>query len=444
MFLLYIGFRYRSKDLSFKYKDEAPIKPWMIIATIFISSIGTGTTVGLMQKVFETNMAYVYGILIAVLFDIILGLKLIPKLVKYHKDISVGDLFKHSYGIFGKRMAGISSIIISIGYIAVQISVSGYVFEYLLNVSKLYGILLSYGVITIYASFGGFKAIMYTNFVQFFGIIIGIPLITVSLLKNHPVDLSVYKYKYVIDKDIMFHSLAIALNFSVSMLTPNFIQRTLISNNPKILKSALLKKSVIYAFYVVLIGINGLLFFIQYHELGFANLRHEEISNQFQDLFIGIKGLIAVGLLAAATSTADSDLNIISISLYKDLYQTYIKKQNAYDLIIIKLTTVLISLLSIFIALKFENILDIIMFSSAFWAPITFVPLVASLYGRTITINQLKINSLFTIIFCISWQYFFPNTYFKPMFSGVIFNLILFICFYRSNLNNKAPVHKIE
>ena len=126
------------------------------------------------------------------------------------------------------------------------------------------------------------------------------------------------------------------------------------------------------------------------------------------------------------------------------MYQTYVKKQNKYDLIIIKFITVLISLLSIFIALKFENILDIIMFSSAFWAPITFVPLVYSLYERTITINQLKINTLLTVIFCISWQYFLPNTYFKPMFSGVIFNLILFIWFYRLNLKNKLLVHNIE
>lgn len=434
VFLFYIGLRYYSSELSFKYTENntGKYKQLIIIATIFISSVGSGTTIGLMQKVFYQDMSYVYGILLAIIFDVYIGLKLIPKLVKHYGSLSAGDILGKHYGSFGQKISGFTSIIISIGYIAVQISVSGYIFEYILKINQLYGIILSYGIITTYASLGGFKAILYTNFVQFFGIILGIPLITYLLANNHQSNIDIYSYKYLPSAKILFSTIAVALNFSVSMLTPNFIQRTVISKDASILKKALMKKSLIYGLYVILIGINGLLFFAQYYDLNFENLPIDQISDQFKNIIPGVKGLIAVGLLAAATSTADSDLNIIAISLYHDL-----SLQKKISLRGIKFFTTILGTLSIVIALNFDNIIDIIMFSASFWAPLTFIPLVMTLHDQAISIKSFKINTILTILFCLTWQYFLPDNSIKPMFSGVVFNYILFAISHKIKTNHE-------
>ncbi|MFO1129903.1 MAG: sodium:solute symporter family protein [Rickettsiales bacterium] len=432
-FLLFIvGILNNSDRFSFKYtkKNITEYTGIILIGTIFTSSVGGGTTIGLMQNIFNYDLSYVYGILFAVPFDIIIGLILLPKITQYFGKISVGDILYAHYGKYGSIVSGFCAIIISVGYIAAQISVSSYIFEYLLGINKFYGIILSYTIIITYASFGGLKAILYTNLMQFFGIIIGVPLIGIILFKTNDLNIIQYNEKYNIieHSNLFWGSIYIMINFSFALLTPNFIQRGLLMESPKLLQKALITKSIIYAIFIIIIAFNGLLLYAKYHSLNLTGYSIEEFNLLFENFFIGAKGIIAVGLLASATSTADSDLNIISISLYNDIYKKLTDAKHEYERILFKIITALIGFCSILIALAYKNIIEIIMFGASFWGPIIFVPLCGVFYNIKINKKQFLFLSCITLIFCILWD-IFSKSQIKAMFIGILFNFIIFNIF---------------
>lgn len=445
--LLFIGIINNSSKFSFKYttKNITKYTSLILIGTIFTSSVGGGTTIGLMQNIFLYDMSYVYGILLAVPFDIVLGIILLPKITQHFGKISTGDILASHYGKYGSIISGICATVISVGYIAAQVSVSSYIFEFLLGINKFYGIILSYSIVIIYTSIGGLKSVLYTNLVQFFGIILGIPLILAILLKGIDFDLMQYSYKYSFtrNENLLSSSIYIAINFSLALLTPNFIQRGLLTSDHKILQKALIIKSIIYMIFILIIGVNGFLVYAQYNHLNLSSDSLNSLNQLLENLFTGAKGLIAIGLLSSATSTADSDLNIISISLYNDIYKKIFDKRREYEQVFFKVLTAIIGFFSIIIALRYQNIIEIIMFSASFWAPIIFVPLIGVFYNIFITKKQFIILSGLSLIFCILWDLYYANN-FKAMFAGVIFNFIVFSLFFLFNFIKLRQINKTK
>lgn len=445
LILLYIGIKNRSNSLSFKYINLTKYTTLILTATIFTSSIGGGSIVGLMQKVFNEDMSYIYGILMTIPIDLILGFVILKKLSFYHDAHGLGDILYKDYGDLGRLLAATATILISLGYIAAQILVSANVFKYLLNINIYYGIIISYSIIIIYTSIGGLKSVLYTNAFQFFGIILGIPIFSFILIKNTNLTHADFtnhnlKYSIFLNPVLFYKSILVMINFSVSLITPSFIQRGLLVRDFSLSKKALSYKSAIYMFFISIIGISSLFVFTQYFNMSSQGLSDAEIIDLiFKNFPQGTKALIAIGILAAATSTTDSDLNLISISLYDDIYKTINKKDIKDRTNIFKFITMIIGIASIVLAFKLKTIIDIIMFASNFWSPLIFVPFLFSLYNIHIKKFQLGLLSIITIMFCMFWDY--NDFMIRAMFSGCVFNLIGFLMCYAYNKKIPVPIH---
>jgi len=149
--LLIIGILQRSNQGGFKgfsrIGDKVQKNKLILVATIFVSSIGGGTTFGIAEKAFAENIAYSYGLFFAIPIDILIAIYIIPRLIKHYGAESVGDIMSIYYGKPGRYISGLSAIFVSIGLVAAQISVSGRIFEYILQVDYIWGVILSYGII---------------------------------------------------------------------------------------------------------------------------------------------------------------------------------------------------------------------------------------------------------------------------------------------------------
>lgn len=436
--LLLIGIYTRSRKSGFKAfalikgKDYTHSK-LILVATIFASTIGGGTTFGISEKAFATNVAHSYALLLAIPIDILIAKYIIPKLIKHHGAESIGDIMFEYYGNIGRTIGGFAALLVSVGLVAAQISVSARIFEYILQIDYIQGIIISYSVIIIYTTIGGFRSVLFTNQIQFFAMLIAIPVISIFGLYQIGVSEFIQKIppeKFVIlgNNDLIQGTISAFLGFAVMNMFPTFIQRSLIDKDSSQTTKAIYLKSLLYAIFLVFVTINGLVAFVLYPEIK-PSLALPYLIDHI--IPVGIQGIVIVGLLAAVMSTADSDLNVTSITLVKDFFKPIFGLSNQSRMLAIaRITNILVGSLAILIALWFNSIVDLVIFISGFWGPIILVPLIFGLYDITIPKSAMVFTSFSGISAFLLWEYFMSTTYgLKSVFIGTAVSFIVFIVF---------------
>ncbi|WP_375326799.1 sodium:solute symporter [Candidatus Tisiphia endosymbiont of Nemotelus uliginosus] len=413
--LLIVGIYNKSKLTSFtnyaNIRNNISNNKLFLIATIFASSVGGATTFGLSEKAFSGDISYTYGLILAIPVDILIAIYLVPQIIKHYGAQSIGDIMAIHYGRLGRFIAGLTTIIVSIGFVGAQISVSGYIFQYLLHINYIEGVILSYGIVIIYTTLGGIQSIIFTNLIQFFAMIIAIPIIAIcglqeigflNFFQQIPPQKVYLFHNHSFDNALLLNTITAMLGFYVMNLYPHFIQRTLMNKNSKETSKAIYIKSAIYAVFLVFVTINGLiayyLFPNQTSTLALPYLIGQVVP-------AGLQGIVIIGLLAAVMSTADSDLNITTIALIKDLLNPLLKIQDQGRLLIIaRITNVLIGSIAIIISLKFNNVIDLVVFITGFWGPIILIPLIFSLFGITISTFMMVISGSIGSITFLMWE----------------------------------------
>ncbi len=437
--LLFIGIFQRSRQDGFKNFSRATgskiqKSKLILVATIFASTIGGGTTFGIAEKTFADNISYSYGLFLVIPIDLAIAYYIIPRIIKHYGAESVGDIMDVYYGSVGRYIAGLSSILVSVGLVAAQISVSGRIFEYILQINYIYGVILSYGIVVAYTTIGGFRSVLFTNQLQFFAILFAIPVI--SIFGIYQLGISNFieaipheKVSLFNNADLLTATISAALGFAVMNMFPTFIQRALINKNNVSTSKAIYIKSIIYAFFLVFITINGLLAFAIFPDAK-ASLALPQLIEHI--IPVGIQGFVVVGLLAAVMSTADSDLNITSITLVKDFLKPIFNiSQQSRMLFLARIINVLIGSLAIIIALCFDRVADLVIFIAGFWGPVILTPLIFALFNVVISKRAFAISCLTGAIGFIGWETIFSTTTnFKGVFVGTAINLACFMLFY--------------
>lgn len=430
--LLFVGLYTRSKALDIKSygKIDTSIQSSVLflLTAIFTNSVGGGTVIGLSEKTVSGNLAYVYAMMLTILVDIAIAIFLLPRIAKHYGVVSIGEIVKKHYGQFGRIMSGISASLVSFGYIAVQISASSKIFQYLLHVNYAEGVVLSYLIVITYTAIGGLRSIIFTDFVQFIAIMLCIPTITfVGLYKLginefiHALPAAKYSLPLLWQEVLMLF-----LSFSFMGLYPGFIQRGFMTKDYKYTQKAIFIKVLVYFIFLIFIAVNGLLAYIYEHD-GASSLALLNLIDHIMPT--GLKGIAIVGLIAAVTSTADSELNVASLNITNDVIQPIFKvKNNKIVLLFTQLAAFAVGILAIYLALQFDNVIDLLLFIAGFWLPVMLIPFIACLYNITVS----KIGLVFCAIAGITtfsyWQkYCVEACMIKSAFVGLVANLICFI-----------------
>lgn len=436
--LLVIGILKRNKGFNFtalsKIRDKAKNNKFILVATIFASSIGGGTTFGISEKAFSDTLVNTYALLLALPIDILIALYIVPRLARHYGAESIGDIMSYHYGKYGRYLGGISAILVSIGLLSAQVSVSGRIFEYILNIDYLYGVIISYGIVLVYTTIGGLQSVLFTNVLQFLAMIFAIPVISIygiyqigffEFINAIPKE----KIYFSTNSELLPMSIATAFAFALINLLPTFIQRTTLNKNSNITSSAVLIKTAIYAVFLIFVTLNGLIAYVQYPEVK-ATIALPYLIDHL--IPTGLQGLVVVGLLAAVMSTADSDLNVLSITLVNDIIKPNLSKISEHTMLIIaRIINVVMGSLSIIFALSFSRVVDLVIFVVGFWSPLILVPLVLGLFDIKISAKGLITSSFLGAISFLGWHLFFENMfYLRAILVGTTVNLVTFLLFY--------------
>jgi Na+/proline symporter len=290
---------------------------------------------------------------------------------------------------------------------------------------------VSYLVIIAYTAIGGLRSIIINNFLQFFAMILGVLLFSFSALQNvSPSEVitfaSASKYD-LSDTELFYDTIYLILTFSIVICKPTFVQRAVLNKDGRFVKDAVIIKVIVYIFFIAAISFNALIIEYLFPNFETSMALLESIKKVVP---AGISGLVIIGFLSAAMSTADSDLNVASLSVSRDIIMPFFEIKNSKYLVIIsQVTTVLIGVLSIVVSLKFDGIVDIVLSVAVLWSPWLLVPFIALLYGIKVSKSGLVISSLCGIITSLFWDY---NTSIKlgGVFVGTMVNLIFFLISY--------------
>ncbi|RZI45977.1 sodium:solute symporter family protein [Rickettsiales endosymbiont of Peranema trichophorum] len=355
----------------------------VLVCTIFATYLSSTSTIGTVEKVYSLGMLFAIGRVAGVLVWLLMA-KIFTNVEQFQGCLTISDVMYELYGSAGRWIVAVASIFLSVGIIAAQALAMGHMFTYFLGIGKLASIVIGVAVLTIYSAFGGIRAVALTDVVQFVVFYVAIP--SACLFALHDVGGLGGLYQKLPESHVTLNlegeRLWFFLSLSIFLLPFNggsFIQRFLMSNNTKQLTRAM--KIIMFLHLPLLLMICLIGFIVQAQSPG---LDPRFIFMTFVDKYLctGLKGLMIAGMIAVMMSTADSWLNTVSVVCAHDIAKRWIPSlTDRQELLIARLSTMLIGGMSIVLAFHAVGIVELSWFVRNFWNPLTFVQITAGFLG---------------------------------------------------------------
>lgn len=406
---------------------------WVIFATLSASFIGGGFSMGNAEKVFR------FGILnIVVLWGFSLQQFLVarfvaPRMERYSHAISVGDIMACHYGKIGQVFTGIFTFIFCAGILGAQVGATGNIFNILLGIHKSWGMFIGIGIVIIYNTVGGMGGVVATDVLQFVILAIGLPLTLILGIVhagglNNMVSLLPAGH-FTIPGDYFNWLMLISLFLTFLLgetLSPPYVQRLFLGKNVGHTIRGNMASAIFSVPFFVVTGVIGLVALSINPSID-PNLAMPYVIKEI--LPIGLRGLVIAAVIAIVMSSADSFLNAASVSSINDVLRPLklLPADKRKDLFIAQCMNVLLGVLAIIFALSIQSVLDILIYSYNFWAPIILVPLVSAIIGVKVSTRHFVAGGLGGVLGVLIWKVLFKNPYgIDGLIIGVLGNLIVF------------------
>ncbi len=371
-----IGFAFsrKNKDIKDYFLAGKSMPTWLVVFAATGTSISAGTFVGSPELGFNTNLTFIMSCVGAVIGGTVVAALFLPKLYN-SKTITIYGYIGDRFGETSKRATSVMFILgqlftsgsrLFIAAIAVSVIIFGSIhFEFL-----LYSIILLGVVSTIYTMAGGIKGLLYIDAIQIM-LVIGtglIALIAVYLtlhdsmsfteiiaslrdgmvkapaqhaygiaadgtlegwIPGSKIQLADARFRFDVPYNLIGALGAYAF-FKVAQFSTDheFVQRQLTCKSVRKAGVSLVWSQLLAIPIVLIFLLIGSLLYVRY--INDPALALEAgVFTDARDLFpqficnsipTGIRGLMVVGLLAAALSSFNSAINAMASSFVSDLY----------------------------------------------------------------------------------------------------------------------------
>ncbi len=396
-----VGFRYRGKSQTFKEYaiGDKKFSTATLTATIVATWTGGNILFNALERTYVTGLYYMIPSVVGDFMCLaITGYVLGPRMGKFLDNVSVPESLGKLYGKHVQAIAGISTVLGSIGYIAIQFRV---VYKILSiywttdSVHNIAGVVFSKEWLTIivtlivilYATSGGVRAVTFTDVIQFltFGTVLPVLALVVwhhlkdprqvaQLLTYHP-NFSfqkVFRWSPELRKSIVFMIYVVTPG-----LAPELFQRMAMARDVRQVKSSVGYAAIVCQVIKLCIMWIGILLLAEQPGLEPSKLVQYMFSTY---TYAGLRGFLCIGGLAMAMSTADSLLNSCAVVIANDILPPLkiIKNRSLHAA---RWATVVLGCLSVIVAMKVEDFLTILLGSANFYTPIVVIPMLLAVFG---------------------------------------------------------------
>ncbi len=379
----YIGFRYRkSKSSEDYFLASRSLPAWLLAVTFIASWWGGGSAVDLVDVAHKEGISsfWIYGVPVLIATFLMF---LFAKGIRKVSSITQPELMTKRYDERSATMLTIFIIIFMTIGAAIQVIVIANFFQVFLGVSYELGAVIGTSLVLCYSLFGGFRGVVLTDLLQFIFFLFAGVFLFIFTYKGAGGFEGLYSFveergdsDYVSFFSGIKDNMAYIITFGTSwMIQANIWQRISAAKTPnaarKMMSISFFAFIPLYLM-VTFTGMFSLLMFDKVPEGGIVS----SILLQLENPLVG--GLIFVGLCSAIMSTMDSMFNTGALSLTIDVYKKHINPNASAKryVNIGRLSTLLIAIVSLFIAVKIKSVLTISWIGADFIATGAFVPLV--------------------------------------------------------------------
>lgn len=421
-----VAIYYGAKNAKGYFEVSKKYSLTTLTATMFATAVGGSTLIMLPDKFNEFGMKFFVMLGGNYISQLVIALFVVTKMKKWLGCLTPSDVISDIFSPKLKLLCGFCSAFVSIGFVAVQLHAFGKTLHYFYGFKMEYIVIMCSLLVIIYTAWGGLNSVIRTEMFQFCVIIIGVTFLTkmglnsVGGLSELFAFLPAYKIDWKLNSIDDFNYF---LNFILVGFNPSFLQRVFIAKNITQARDASLLYNFLAMIFFLVIGICGLIVYL--HDPSITTMVIPYLSNLI--LPPGIKGLIIAAILAAIMSTAESDLNIASVSLYRDVFK---KKANQTNIIFVKWLAFMLGILAIIIALAFDNIIDILFFVIDFWAVTFMFPLIFGILGIVIDYKKLYVVIIASIAAMCIYQFSISDKLISANIIGCMVNIIAYLGFY--------------
>ncbi|HRZ40739.1 MAG TPA: sodium:solute symporter family protein [Candidatus Omnitrophota bacterium] len=410
---------------------------FVIFATLSASFIGGGFSTGNAEKVFTYGIANIFFLFGFSLQVILVALFVAPKMGRYKNAITTGDIIGEHYGKAAKVITGFLSVIVCAGILGAQVGAMGHVFNVFLGLPRIWGILIGCSIVILYSTMGGMRAVVATDVLQFLILAVGIPMTLLfsifhaggagEVLSKVPAS----HFTLLADRFTAVSFLSLFLTFFVGeTLVPPYVQRLLISKDVRITAKGTFYSGLFSIPFFIIAGLIGLVALALKPDL---NPNHAMPYIIMTALPVGVSGLVIVAMISIIMSSADSFLNSAAVSIINDIVLVFRKTalNDRLQLNLAKATNLLVGVLSVVFALKIESVLEILVYSYNFWAPLILVPLVSAILGLKVGAKHFFAGILGGVmLYSISALYLSKAVGLDNIVFGVVGNLVFFYAYH--------------
>lgn len=411
---LILGIKSGERVKSFKeYAIGTRNLPTIVVGmTISATLIGGGSSLGTSTEVFKFGiivMVAKYGVSLGAL---ITAYFIIPRMRSFFGKLSVGEIMGDLYGEKVRIITGISGALLCIGRVSAQIMALGFVMKYLLGLPQEIGAFCGALMIITYSCFGGLRSVVFTDVLQFIALAVTIPIILNIVLKTVGgydgllAQLPTEKVSLYPSDEMFRKYFIVFLYMSIPMLSPPLAQRILMSKSIEQAKKSFIFLGVTDMIFTTIAGLIGLVAYAVNSNTA-PNGAFLNLVNGLGGTHIWLKAVAIIGILSVIMSTIDSYLNTVSTSLVNDVFfkAKFILKQNT-KLQFARLITVVAGIAATIMALYFENIFDLAIYSSNFWGPLIVGPLLLGIFNIHVSSKSCIISMICGVITFLLWEYF--------------------------------------
>lgn len=421
-----IGFRHRGQNQTFiEYAiGDKKFSTAVLTATIVATWMSGSIFFIALENTYTQGLYYVIACVVGSTAGLLItGLVVGQRMGKFLDRVSVPDILSVYYGHNVQAISGISTVLQKVGYLAIQFKAISKITEILLGHTGPEVTIVTAALVIFYSTSGGVKAVTFTDVVQFFTFGALLPLLALAVwnrMESAPLQVATvlnndprFSFREVVQWTPSFKATLVLMCYYMTPSLPTQIfQRMAMARNAR-----QMKHSFIWATILCLAADLSIMWIALLLLSDQPGLETDQLVPYMVQTYAypGLKGLLGIGIIALAMSTADSVLNSTAVVIANDIFPRLAPKYKA-SIGTAKIATLGFGFAALLLSLQKQDLLNMVLFSNNFYAPVVVVPILLTVFGfqtsRRVVLLAMGAGFV-TVVSCLLYSHsvnsFFPG-----------------------------------
>ncbi|MFD1168221.1 sodium:solute symporter [Oceanobacillus caeni] len=405
---------------------------FMLFGCLTAVFLGGSSTIGSAQLGYEIGFSGVWFVFSMGLGITLFGIFLLKKVTGY-KLMTISELLGKLFNVESKLIGAVIAAIYALMVSVTQVIAIGALLSAIFDWNLVFSMLIGGGVVFFYTILGGMWSVSMTDIIQFLIMTAGIFLIMLptSLSKvggfaelTAQLPSSYFDFSAIGFKEIIQYLLTFTLGMMVGQ---DIWQRYFTAKNLKTARTGGILVgvySLLYSLAMVIIGMCALIVLPS-----IENTQNVFTSMAFETLPTGLLGIVFAAVAAAIMSTASGTLLASSTLITKDILKDHFFKDisDRQFLLLSRVTTLVIGIVAIVIALWIQELLVAIDVAYALLAGSIFIPIVFGLFWKRATAKAAFYSIVISAVVVLAGLAIEGLSSSNPILYGIAVNIIVMI-----------------